>query len=51
MEHILNYIDGKLIEPAGGQYFDNIEPATGHVYGKIPDSDHQDISQAYQSSI
>jgi len=25
---ILNFIDGQLVEPAGGNYLDNIEPET-----------------------
>ena len=38
MEKLLNYINGKLVEPAGGTYFDNYHPATGTVYSQIPDS-------------
>ena len=50
MERILNYIAGKLVEPQSGGYLDNIEPATGKVYGEIPDSDHQDIELAVQAA-
>ncbi|MEC7754398.1 MAG: aldehyde dehydrogenase [Bacteroidota bacterium] len=50
MERILNYIGGKLVEPQSGGYLDNIEPATGKVYGEIPDSDHQDIELAVQAA-
>ena len=39
MQIILNYIDGKLIEPINCQYIDNFEPATGQVYSQVPDSD------------
>ncbi len=46
MEKILNYINGELVEPVGGSFLDNIEPATGKVYGKIPDSDEKDVENA-----
>ena len=46
MEALLNYIDGELIAPASGEYLDNIEPATGEVYSKIPLSSEQDLEQA-----
>ena len=26
-----NYIAGRLVEPVGGQYLDDIDPATGEV--------------------
>jgi aminomuconate-semialdehyde/2-hydroxymuconate-6-semialdehyde dehydrogenase len=40
---IQNYINGQLIDPVAGQHLDNINPATGKVYGIIPDSDAQDV--------
>jgi aminomuconate-semialdehyde/2-hydroxymuconate-6-semialdehyde dehydrogenase len=46
MERILNYINGELVEPNSKSYLDNFEPATGKVYGEIPDSNHTDIDQA-----
>lgn len=46
MERILNYIGGKLVEPQSGNYLENIEPATGKVYGEIPDSDSLDVDAA-----
>lgn len=46
MEIIKNYIGGKLLDPVHGNYIDNIEPATGKVYGKIPDSNTADIDLA-----
>ena len=45
-ETIFNYIDGALVAPVSGNYFDNIEPATGQAYGQIPDSDERDLEQA-----
>ena len=46
MTHIKNYINGELVEPAGGAYLDNVDPATGHVYSKVPDSDGADVDRA-----
>lgn len=46
MLELRNYIDGELVAPVGGTYLDNIEPATGKVYGRIPDSDEADVALA-----
>ena len=50
MEKILNYIDGKLVEPIGGTYIENFEPATGKIYSMIPDSDERDVDLAVKSA-
>lgn len=46
MTTILNYIDGKLIAPKYDKYFDNIAPAIGKPYSKIPDSQEIDVELA-----
>lgn len=43
---ILNFINGKMVEPSSGAFMDNIEPATGKVYGQTPDSDARDVERA-----
>ncbi len=43
---LLNYIGGVHMAPLGGTYIDNINPATGEVYGQIPDSDAADVALA-----
>jgi aminomuconate-semialdehyde/2-hydroxymuconate-6-semialdehyde dehydrogenase len=50
MQHIKNYINGQLVEPASKTYLDNFCPATGKVYSHIPDSDEQDVEMAYQAA-
>ena len=50
MEKIQNYIDGKLIGPTGGKYFDNINPAEGKAYSLIPDSDASDVQLALDAA-
>ena len=46
MEKILNYINGKLVEPKNGNYLDNYNPSNGQVYSLIPDSEKSDIDSA-----
>ncbi|PHI21415.1 2-hydroxymuconic semialdehyde dehydrogenase [Lewinellaceae bacterium SD302] len=46
MQTIQNYIGGKLVAPAGGNYLDLYDPATGQVYSKVPDSDAGDVERA-----
>ena len=46
MLQILNYLNGGLTPPLAGRYLDNIEPATGQVYGQIPDSGPEDVAAA-----
>jgi aminomuconate-semialdehyde/2-hydroxymuconate-6-semialdehyde dehydrogenase len=50
MQVIQNYIDGSFRPALSGQTLDNYEPATGAVYGSIPDSDAEDIQQAVDAA-
>jgi len=43
---IQNFIGGEFVEPVGGNYLDNIEPATGKPYSQVPDSDSRDVELA-----
>ena len=43
---IRNFIDGQFVEPVGGKYLDNIEPATGKPYSRVADSDARDVDLA-----
>src|SRR6202022_117665 len=43
---IKNFIDGQFVEPVGGKYIDNIEPATGKPYSQVADSDSRDVDLA-----
>src|SRR3989442_4650342 len=45
-EKIQNFIDGQFVEPIGGKYLDNIEPATGKAYSQVADSDSRDVDLA-----
>jgi aminomuconate-semialdehyde/2-hydroxymuconate-6-semialdehyde dehydrogenase len=50
MKKIKNYINGELVEPVGGKYFENINPATGQAYSLIPDSDERDVELAVKAA-
>lgn len=50
MQHLQNYINGKLTSPCSGTYIDNVEPATGEVYSHIPDSGESDIDAAVKAA-
>src|SRR6201982_474894 len=43
---IRNFITGQFVEPIGGKYLDNIEPATGKPYTQVADSDAHDVDLA-----
>ena len=43
---IQNYINGDYKNPISNNWLDNYEPASGEVYGKIPNSDAKDIEEA-----
>src|SRR5438445_7647089 len=45
-EKIQNFIEGRFVEPLGGRYLDNIEPATGKPYSQVADSDARDVDLA-----
>ena len=45
-----NYIGGKWVEPASGQFFDNVTPVTGKVFCEIPRSNSQDIELALDAA-
>lgn len=50
MKKILNYINGDLVPPVNGEYLDNVEPATGRVYSRVPDSGEADVEKAAQAA-
>ena len=45
-----NYIGGRWVEPASGQYFENITPVTGKVFCEIPRSNGQDVDRALDAA-
>ena len=50
MDSLRNFIDGNYRAPVNQNYIDNIEPATGQVYGQIPNSDRDDVDLAVEAA-
>ncbi len=50
MDILRNFIDGCYQAPINKNYIDNTEPATGQVYGQIPNSDQADVELAVQAA-
>lgn len=48
--NIQNFINGSYVDPVGNTWLDNIEPSTGKVYGRIPDSDERDVELAVNAA-
>lgn len=48
--HLQNYIGGNFTGPASGQFIDNVNPATGEVYGQVPDSNEKDVDAAVKAA-
>jgi len=45
-----NYIGGKWVKPANGEYLDDVNPATNQVIAKIPRSGSEDIDAAAKAA-
>lgn len=50
MKKLHNYINGELVEPVSGDYFENFDPSRGKPYSLIPDSDKRDIDAAVMAA-
>ncbi len=48
---LANYIDGELVAPSGRAYLDVIEPATGAVCARVPDSEARDVDRAVHAAV
>jgi aminomuconate-semialdehyde/2-hydroxymuconate-6-semialdehyde dehydrogenase len=46
VRRLANFIGDAFTEPAGGTYFDDLDPATGEVCAEVPDSDERDVERA-----
>ncbi len=49
-EKILNLVNGEMVEPLSGVYFEDFDPATGSAYAQIPDSDEKDLELAVKAA-
>ena len=48
--NLANFIDGAFAAPRSGAYLDDVDPATGEVIAKTPDSDARDVDAAVQAA-
>lgn len=46
MRTLSNYIGGELVAPISGRYLDDVEPATGEPFARVPESDATDVGRA-----
>ncbi|HEY0677674.1 MAG TPA: aldehyde dehydrogenase [Chitinophagaceae bacterium] len=44
--YLENFVGGNLIGPLSGQFIDNVNPATGEVFTRVPDSNEKDVDVA-----
>ncbi|MCX8081652.1 MAG: aldehyde dehydrogenase [Bacteroidia bacterium] len=51
MEKILNFINGKHLEPVSQSYIPDHCPMNGEVYAHIPDSDERDVEMAVNAAL
>lgn len=49
-QYIQNYIGGDFVEPLSKVYLQNINPATGEVFGQIPNSNLDDVDRAVKAA-
>lgn len=45
-ETLGQYIGGESVAPAGGEYLDDVNPATGQVIARVPRGNAEDVAQA-----
>lgn len=50
MERIQNFINGQFVDPINDKWLDNYCPASGEVYGSIPNSSKDDVEAAYSAA-
>lgn len=50
MKKIEHFIDGRFISPESGEYFPNINPATGQEFARIAEGNANDIDAAVQAA-
>lgn len=50
MLQLQNFIGGEFLPPATGSYLPVVNPATGQVFGQVPDSGPADIDQAVRAA-
>jgi aminomuconate-semialdehyde/2-hydroxymuconate-6-semialdehyde dehydrogenase len=50
MKSLANYVGGAMAAPMSGKYLDNLDPSTGAIYSRVPDSDGSDLGTALSAA-
>ena len=50
MQRLRNYIGGEMVDPAGGAYLDNVDPAVGRTHSHVPRSGNEDLQRAVEAA-
>jgi aminomuconate-semialdehyde/2-hydroxymuconate-6-semialdehyde dehydrogenase len=50
MREIKNFIDGVYCESSSGKTFDNVDPCTGKVVGKVHEASREDVDRAVRAA-
>lgn len=49
--YLQNFIGGEFVEPSNLEYIDSLNPATGRLLCKVPNSNLADVEAAVQSGL
>lgn len=49
-DSLTHFIGGEDLPPRSGKYIDNVNPATGEVFTRIPDGDAADVEEAVEAA-
>ena len=51
MQDVLNFIDGRQVPAASGEWLDDVDPATGEAYARVASSDGSDVDRAVAAAV
>jgi aminomuconate-semialdehyde/2-hydroxymuconate-6-semialdehyde dehydrogenase len=51
MQDVLNFIDGRHVPAASGDWLDDVDPATGETYARVASSDGRDVDRAVAAAV
>src|SRR5438552_11577168 len=51
MQEVLNYLDGRLSPAVGGEWLDDVDPATGASIARVASSDARDADKAVAAAV
>src|SRR2546430_14164596 len=51
MQDVLNFIDGRQLPAASGEWLDDVDPAPGEVHARVASSDGRDVDAAVAAAV